>query len=93
MILSGEFHYWRLPDKSRWKSILQEYKNAGLNTIRIYFHWGFHSPDEGVYHFDGNRDLDYLLTLCEELHLFVLAAPVTTSNTGSLHLRGSTPVI
>ncbi|KAJ3297264.1 hypothetical protein HK104_000691 [Borealophlyctis nickersoniae] len=35
----------------------------------------YHSPDEGVYHFDGNRDIDYLLTLCEEIGLFVLAAP------------------
>ncbi|KAI9327580.1 glycoside hydrolase superfamily [Zopfochytrium polystomum] len=51
------------------------YKTAGLNCIRIYFHWGYHSPAEGVYHFDGNRDMDYLLSLCEELRLFVLAAP------------------
>jgi beta-galactosidase GanA len=28
-----------------------------------------------VYVFDGNRDVDYLLTLCEQLGLFVLAAP------------------
>ncbi|KAI9310693.1 glycoside hydrolase superfamily [Dichotomocladium elegans] len=47
----------------------------GFNSIRIYFHWGYHSPDEGVYNFDGNRDVEYLLSLCEELGLFVLAAP------------------
>ncbi|KAI7850100.1 glycoside hydrolase superfamily [Circinella umbellata] len=46
-----------------------------MNAIRIYFHWGYHSPAEGVYHFDGNRDIDYLLNLCEDLGLFVLAAP------------------
>ena len=74
-ILAGEFHYWRLPDQSRWKSILLTYKSAGLNCIRIYFHWGYHSPSEGVYHFDGNRDVEYLLNLCEELQLFVLCAP------------------
>jgi hypothetical protein len=66
-IHSGEFHYWRVPDRSRWSTI--------FNTIRIYFHWGYHSPDEGIYVFDGNRDIDYLLTLCEDLGLFVLAAP------------------
>ncbi|MEJ2250376.1 MAG: beta-galactosidase, partial [Candidatus Lokiarchaeota archaeon] len=39
-IRSGEFHYWRLPDRNRWRDILQMYKIAGLNTVRIYFHWG-----------------------------------------------------
>ncbi|KAI8994625.1 glycoside hydrolase superfamily [Pilobolus umbonatus] len=74
-IHSGEFHYWRVPDRTRWSDILKQYRSIGLNTIRIYFHWGYHSPDEGVYLFDGNRDIDYLLSLCEELGLFVLAAP------------------
>lgn len=74
-ILSGEFHYWRVPDRTRWTPILKQYRSAGFNTIRIYFHWGYHSPSEGHYLFDGNRDIDYLLTLCEELGLFVLAAP------------------
>ncbi|KAG0041787.1 hypothetical protein BGZ83_001315 [Gryganskiella cystojenkinii] len=75
LILSGEFHYWRLPDKNRWKPILEQYRSAGLNCIRIYFHWGFHSPAKGKYIFDGNRDIEYLLHLCEELGLYVLAAP------------------
>ncbi|CAG8513248.1 9890_t:CDS:2 [Diversispora eburnea] len=75
LIISGEFHYWRLPDRSRWKSILKKYRAGGFNCIRIYFHWGYHSPDEGIYHFDGNRDINYLLDLCEELNLYVLAAP------------------
>lgn len=66
---------WRVPDKLNWRSILLKYKSAGLNTIRIYFHWAYHSPDEGVYNFKGNRDIDYLLDLCEELNLFVMAAP------------------
>ncbi|KAF9899577.1 hypothetical protein BX616_002947 [Lobosporangium transversale] len=77
LILSGEFHYWRLPDQSRWRPILEQYRSAGLNCIRIYFHWGFHSPQQGLYDFEKgtNRDIDYLLTLCEELGLYVLAAP------------------
>ncbi|CAH1759076.1 14019_t:CDS:10 [Entrophospora sp. SA101] len=75
IIVSGEFHYWRLPDKSRWESILKKYCAGGFNCIRIYFHWGFHSPDEGVYKFDDNRDVEYLLNLCEKLNLYVLAAP------------------
>ncbi|KAJ1559517.1 hypothetical protein HK405_010324, partial [Cladochytrium tenue] len=75
IIVSGEFHYWRVPDRDRWERVLRLYKSAGLNCIRIYFHWGYHSPAEGVYHFDGNRDIEYLLTLCEKLRLYVMAAP------------------
>ncbi|RIA85907.1 Glycoside Hydrolase Family 35 protein [Glomus cerebriforme] len=75
LIFSGEFHYWRLPDRSRWESILKKYRAGGFNCIRIYFHWGFHSPDKGIYKFDDNRDVDYLLDLCEKLQLYVLAAP------------------
>ncbi|GJQ15799.1 hypothetical protein GpartN1_g7590.t1 [Galdieria partita] len=74
-ILSAEFHYWRIPDRSRWKYILKLYRALGFNCVRIYFHWGFHSPRQGVYDFQGNRDIEYLLQLCEELHLFVIAAP------------------
>ncbi|KAJ1546599.1 hypothetical protein HK405_007007, partial [Cladochytrium tenue] len=75
LLLSGEFHPWRVPDRERWRDVLAMYKACGLNCVRIYFHWGFHSPAEDVYVFDGNRDMDYLLSLCEELRLFVLAAP------------------
>ncbi len=47
-ILSGEFHYWRIPDRNRWRDVLLRYKTGGLNCIRIYFHWGYHSPAEDV---------------------------------------------
>ncbi len=43
-LVSGEFHYWRIPDKERWKSVLLQYKAAGLNCIRIYYCWAYHSP-------------------------------------------------
>jgi hypothetical protein len=53
MLCSGEFHPWRVPDRERWRSILETYKAAGLNCIRIYFHWGYHSP--GMYKYSGNE--------------------------------------
>jgi hypothetical protein len=46
LLFSGEFHYWRIPDRERWREILTKYKAAGLNCIRIYFHWAFHSPSK-----------------------------------------------
>jgi hypothetical protein len=73
-LVGGEFHYWRVPDKDRWASILKAYKGAGLNCVRIYFHWGYHNPAEGKYVFDGNKDINYLLSLCEKIGLLVFVA-------------------
>jgi hypothetical protein len=73
-IFGGEFHYWRVPDRDRWRDLLLQYKAGGLNTLRIYFLWSFHSPDEGKYLFSGNRDIEYLFHLCEELGFYVFCA-------------------
>ncbi|MBX7057695.1 MAG: beta-galactosidase [Leptospirales bacterium] len=75
LLAGGEFHYWRMPDWQRWREILIRYRMGGLNCVRIYFHWGFHSPRRGVYRFDGPRDVAALLRICQELGLYVLAAP------------------
>ncbi|MBN2156968.1 MAG: beta-galactosidase [Candidatus Lokiarchaeota archaeon] len=84
-LIGGEFHYWRLPDKERWDYILKSYKGAGLNCVRIYFHWGFHNPAEDVFIFHGNRDINYLLKLCEEigLYVFVAAGPYICAETNA----------
>ena len=73
-LLSGELHYWRVPDRERWKDILKMYKIAGLNAVRIYFHWGYHNTNENIFHFSENRDVDYILKICEEVGLYVFCA-------------------
>lgn len=75
LILSGEFHYWRVPDRSRWRDLLLTYKAAGLNCVRIYFSWAYHSPRQGEYIFSDNRDVAYLLSVCRNVGLYVLLAP------------------
>lgn len=74
-IISAEFHYFRVPDRERWRPLLRALKGAGFNAVRLYFHWGYHSPAPGIYNFRGNRDIDLLLRICTELQLFVIAAP------------------
>lgn len=74
-LMGGEFHYWRCPDRARWQDILTMYKIAGLNCIRVYFHWGYHNPNENKFYFTDNRDIDYLLSLCEQLGLYLFVAP------------------
>lgn len=75
LLVCAEVHYFRLPDASRWRDVLLSLRAAGFNAVRLYFHWGAHSPAPGVYHWDGNRDVSRLLALCTELRLLVIAAP------------------
>lgn len=75
VIVSAEFQYFRVPDETRWRPLLAAIRAAGFNAVRIYVHWGYHSPAEGKFILTGNRDLRYLLELCTELHLWVIPAP------------------
>ena len=72
-IWSSEFHYFRLPSPSLWRDILQKMKASGLNTVSLYFDWGYHSPAPGVYDFHGVRDVDRLLDIAQQEGLFVIA--------------------
>jgi Glycosyl hydrolases family 35 len=64
VIVSAEFHYFRVPDRARWRTVLMSLRAAGFNAVRLYIHWGYHSPAETVLDFTGNRDIGYLLELC-----------------------------
>src|SRR3954452_301832 len=74
-IWSGEFHYWRLPSPDLWRDVLQKMKAEGYNAVSIYFDWAYHSPAPGVYDFTGVRDMDQLLTIANEVGLYVIARP------------------
>lgn len=75
LIRAGEFHYWRLPDRALWRDALLRIRAAGYNTVDVYYHWGFHSPQPNVYRFDGLRDVDYLHRLIEDIGLLLIARP------------------
>ncbi|MDB5455206.1 MAG: Beta-galactosidase, partial [Caulobacter sp.] len=57
VIWSGEIHPFRLPSPDLWRDILQKMKASGYNTVALYFDWGYHSPKQGVYDFQGVRDM------------------------------------
>src|SRR5579872_2321745 len=75
VIWSGEFHYWRLPSPQLWRDVLEKMKAAGFNTVSIYFDWAYHSPKPGMYDFSGIRDVNQLLTITEQVGLYVIARP------------------
>ncbi|MEV6845958.1 beta-galactosidase [Actinoplanes sp. NPDC051411] len=74
-IWSGEMHAYRLPSPTLWRDVLQKMKASGLNAVSFYFDWGYHSPAPGVYDFTGVRDMDRLLTIADQVGLYVIARP------------------
>ena len=72
VIWSGEFHPFRLPSPDLWRDVLQKMKASGFSTVAFYFDWGYHSPKQGVYDFEGIRDIDRLLAMAEEEGLYVI---------------------
>jgi beta-galactosidase len=75
-LISGEFHYFRVP-KADWKKRMQLFKQAGGNCVATYVPWLIHEPKEGTFDFstEGIRDLEAFLTLAKEENLYVIVRP------------------
>ena len=74
-VWSGEMHAFRLPSPGLWRDVLEKMKADGFNAVSFYFDWGYHSPAPGVYDFTGVRDMDRLLTIADQVGLYVIARP------------------
>ncbi|KAK9368459.1 glycoside hydrolase superfamily [Lipomyces kononenkoae] len=75
-IVSGEFHYWRMPVQHLYLDIFQKMRATGLNAVSIYFHWGYHSVTEDMVIFHGvGRDIQAMLDSAKRAGLYVIARP------------------
>ncbi len=77
-LLSGEFHYFRIPRDS-WRKCLDRFTEAGLDKVSIYVPWNWHNFDEDALDFQGSstpeRDLLGALELIAELGLKCIFRP------------------
>lgn len=69
--VSGEFHFSRMR-KERWEDELIKMKMGGINTVSTYVFWIHHEEEEGVFDFQGRRNLRHFLELCKEHELYVI---------------------
>lgn len=69
--VSGEFHFSRMDD-SRWEDELIKMKLCGINTIATYVFWIHHEEEEGVFDFEGRKNLRKFLQLCKKIGLYVI---------------------
>ncbi|XP_038646253.1 beta-galactosidase-like [Scyliorhinus canicula] len=72
--ISGSIHYFRVPH-IYWKDRLQKMYMAGLNAIQVYVPWNYHETTPGVYDFSNSKDVEYFLSLAQEMGLFVILRP------------------
>ena len=69
--ISGEMHFSRVsPDQ--WEDAIVKMQCGGVNILSTYVFWNVHEEEEGVFRFDGCRDLRAFLDLCEKHHLWVI---------------------
>ncbi|KAL1591330.1 hypothetical protein SLS60_012074 [Paraconiothyrium brasiliense] len=94
IVMSGEFHYQRLPVPELWLDVFQKFKANGMNTVSFYFFWSYHSASKGNYDFTTpGKDIQRLFDLAKEAGLYVIARPGpycnAETNGGGLALWGS----
>uniref|UniRef100_A0A8C5EH76 Beta-galactosidase-1-like protein 2 n=1 Tax=Gouania willdenowi TaxID=441366 RepID=A0A8C5EH76_GOUWI len=73
-ILGGSIHYFRVPS-AYWEDRLMKMKACGLNTLTTYVPWNLHEPQQGVFDFKNQLDLEAYLRLAGRLGLWVILRP------------------
>lgn len=69
--ISGEMHYCRVsPDQ--WEDAVVKMKCGGINIISTYAFWIVHEEEEGVFRFDGCRDVRRFLSICQKHGMMVI---------------------
>ncbi|KAJ1919967.1 hypothetical protein H4219_001628 [Mycoemilia scoparia] len=76
VLISTDFDYWNIINGhlGTWRQALLRIKACGVNTVRLRFHWGFHSASPNQYNFDEDHDVKKLLEICSEVGMYVIAA-------------------
>lgn len=69
--VSGEIHFSRLP-RERWDERLRQMRASGVTLASAYVLWLHHSPERGVAHFDGARDVGAFIDACAAAGLDVV---------------------
>ncbi|RZL49830.1 MAG: glycosyl hydrolase family 35 [Pedobacter sp.] len=74
--VTGEFHFSRYPEKY-WDESIKKMKAGGITMVATYVFWNIHEEKEGVFNWNGNRNLRKFLQLCKtnEMHVVIRIGP------------------
>ncbi len=69
--IAGECHYSRVHEE-QWEDTILKMKMGGINIVSTYVFWIHHEEQEGVFRFDGNRNLRKFVELCKKHGMYVI---------------------
>ena len=61
----GEIHYSRLP-ADEWQQAVRRMKDGGVTIIATYVFWNHIEEQQGIFRWDGQRNLRRFLEICKE---------------------------
>ena len=67
----GEVHYSRIPAEE-WASEVRKMKEGGVTIIATYVFWNHVEEREGIFRWDGQRDLRRFLEVCQQQEMPVV---------------------
>ena len=67
----GEIHYSRLP-ANEWQAEVRKMKEGGVTVIATYVFWNHVEEQQGIFRWDGQRNLRQFLEICKEEQLPVI---------------------
>lgn len=59
----GEFHFSRYPAKY-WDESIKKIKAGGVDIVATYVFWIMHEEEEGIFDWQGDKDLRHFIELC-----------------------------
>lgn len=71
MPVMGEIHYSRIP-ADEWTREVQKMKEGGVTILATYVFWNHIEEEEGIFRWDGQRDLRRFLEVCKQEELPVV---------------------
>lgn len=74
VVRAAELHYPRIP-KAYWEHRIQLCKAMGMNTICIYLFWNYHEQQEGVFDFEGQKDVAEFVKLIQKNGMYCIVRP------------------
>lgn len=61
----GEVHYSRIPT-DEWETEIRKMKEGGITIIATYVFWNHIEEQEGVFRWDGQRNLRHFIEICQK---------------------------
>ncbi|KAI1454086.1 glycoside hydrolase family 35 protein [Annulohypoxylon moriforme] len=75
MIMSGEFHPWRLPVPSLWLDIFQKVKAMGFNCVSFYSNWALLEGKPGNFSAEGVFAYEQFFEAATKAGVYLIARP------------------